>query len=141
MKLMSVETSGDLRACFELMRELRPHLKTFEEFVERWSRQRVSGYRLTVLMDGDCPVALAGFRIQENLVHGRHLYVDDLVTLGSTRGNGYGKVIMDELKAEARRLNCSKLALDTPVTNFRGHRFYYREGLAATAFRFTMDIG
>ena len=70
------------------MKELRPHLATETEFVERWRRQRAAGYRLLGLWCEEKLVALAGFRVIENLVHGMHLYVDDLVTLEEARGCG-----------------------------------------------------
>ncbi|MNN57994.1 Acetyltransferase (GNAT) family protein [compost metagenome] len=81
-------------------------------------------------------MALAGCRLQENLVHGVHFYVDDLVTDASARSAGYGQQLMDRLKAEARAAGCRKLVLDTPLTNVLGHRFYYRNGLLASALRF-----
>jgi hypothetical protein len=47
---------------------------------------------------------------------------------------------MDRLKDEARALGCSRLVLDTPLSNALGHRFYFREGLLATALRFTLPL-
>lgn len=132
-----VETDAEAASCFELMRELRPHLRSTAEFVARWQRQAAEGYRLLALWKNTMPVALAGFRVQENLVHGRYLYVDDLVTKESLRGSGYGGLLMTCLKQEARALDCTKLVLDTPLGNTLGHRFYYRQGLLATALRFT----
>ena len=134
------ETEEDARACYELMRELRPHLASKDVFIERWRRQKSRGYRLLILRQDEQPVALAGFRLQENLVHGLHLYVDDLVTCEKVRSSGYGQIMMDRLKEEARKLSCKKLLLDTPLSNVLGHRFYYRQGLFATAFRFTWTI-
>lgn len=69
--LAFVESEDDALACYELMRELRPHLASGEEFVERWKRQSAAGYRLLALWQAERPVALAGFRVQENLTHGR----------------------------------------------------------------------
>ena len=127
-----------MRSCFDLMRELRPHLASPDEFVESCSRQRAGGYRLLVLREGGKPVALAGFRVQENLVHGRHLYVDDLVTSPERRGHGYGHIVMDRIRSEAAGLGCDRISLDTPTSNVLGHRFYYRQGFLATAFRFLL---
>ena len=45
---------------------------------------------LLALFEGPQVIALAGFRMQENLVHGRHLYVGDLVTDETLRGLGHG---------------------------------------------------
>jgi GNAT superfamily N-acetyltransferase len=139
-----VETEGDVAACFALMRQLRPHLGSESAFIARWRTQVAAGYRLVALRDenrdGDDPVALAGYRVQENLIHGVHFYVDDLVTDQTARSAGYGHLLMNWLKAEARRLGCTRLVLDTPLTNVLGHRFYYRHGLLARALRFSIDL-
>jgi ribosomal protein S18 acetylase RimI-like enzyme len=135
--LAFADSEQDARACFPLMRELRPHLASADEFVERWRRQQAASYRLLVLSEEGRAAALAGFRVQENLVHGRHLYVDDLVTSADRRGAGHGGALMDRLKQEAADLRCEKLQLDTPMSNALGHRFYFRHGLLATALRFS----
>lgn len=133
------ESEADARACFALMRELRPHLACEDEFVARWRRQAAASYRLLILREESRPAALAGFRVQENLVHGRHLYVDDLVARADRRSAGHGGALMDRLKQEAAELGCDKLLLDTPMSNFLGHRFYFRHGMLATALRFSFD--
>ena len=42
-KLKDVETAEQLRACYPVMRELRPHLQTEEEFVTRVTRMGEQG--------------------------------------------------------------------------------------------------
>ncbi|MHB1529065.1 MAG: GNAT family N-acetyltransferase [Acidiferrobacteraceae bacterium] len=122
------------------MRELRPHLASAAAFIEQWRRQKAVGYRLWALWREAKPSTLAGFRVQDNLVHGLHLYVDDLVTGKTERGKGYGQQVLARLAIEGRALGCGKLVLDTPLTNVLAHRFYYRNGLIATALRFTMPL-
>lgn len=135
----TIDRIGDdasVAACFPLMRQLRPHLASADELVARWRRQAEAGYRLLAMHDDGRLVALAGYRLQDNLVHGVHFYVDDLVTDEGARSAGYGQQLMDRLKAEARAAGCHKLVLDTPLANVLGHRFYYRNGLLARALRF-----
>jgi ribosomal protein S18 acetylase RimI-like enzyme len=127
---------AEIAACFALMHALRPHLTSQAEFIERWRRQSEQGYSMLALWRDQRPVALAGFRVQENLVHGRFLYVDDLVTDESERGRGHGARLLDHLKAEGRVRGCRKLVLDTALDNTLGHRFYYRQGLLAMSLRF-----
>jgi ribosomal protein S18 acetylase RimI-like enzyme len=141
MEIREVDEEKDLSACFALMRQLRPHLQSETEFVERWRRQRTAaGYRLIGLWQEDRLMALAGFRVLENLVHGRHLYVDDLVTDEGARSCGHGGQLIRYLQEEAARLECAKLLLDTPMSNALGHRFYFRQGFLATSLRFTMVL-
>jgi GNAT superfamily N-acetyltransferase len=136
-----IEDEIAAQACFPLMRQLRPHLTSCDEFLALWRRQMAGGYRLVALWRGGRPAALAGFRLQENLVHGRHVHIDDLVTDEAERSSGCGHAMMQWLKEETRRLGCRKLTLDTPMNNSRGHRFYFREGLLATALRFSEELG
>ncbi|WP_042703866.1 GNAT family N-acetyltransferase [Azospirillum sp. B506] len=138
--IRAIETDEEVAACFPLMRQLRPHLSSKEEFVSRWRRQTAAGYRLLALWQADGPTALAGFRLQDNLMHGIHFYVDDLVTDEKARSTGAGRLMMDRLKSEARRSGCTRLVLDTPLTNMLGHRFYFRHGLLARALRFSIDL-
>ena len=138
--LRSVSDEADVRSCFRLMRQLRPHLASEAEFLDRWQRQAAQGYRLAGLFDGSEAVALAGYRVQENLVHGRFLYVDDLVTDAPLRGSGYGERLMAYLRDQASALGCAKLVLDTPLSNSLGHRFYFRCGLLASALRFNVPV-
>lgn len=136
-----VDQESDVVRCFPLIFQLRPHLESVDEFVERWRRQAIAGYRLLALWDGDRPVALAGFRVQDNLVHGRHLYIDDLVTDAHARSSGLGRLLITRLKALGCSQGLDKLILDTPLSNVLGHRFYYREGLVARSLRFSVPLG
>ena len=135
-----VDGEDGVRRCYALMAQLRPHLASEDEFVARWCRQAAAGYRLLALFDGPQVVALAGFRVQENLLYGRHLYVDDLVSDEALRGGGHGGRLMSRLKEEARGPGCGRLVLDTPLSNSLGHRFYFRNGLLATSLRFSIAI-
>lgn len=135
-KLKDVETVGQLRACYPVMRELRPHLQSEEEFVTRVTRMNVQGYRILAAWEDGEVVALAGYRLEENLVYGRFLYVDDLVAGEKTRGQGWGARLLERLTVYADQAECAKLVLDTGLANARAQRFYFREGLMTGAMRF-----
>lgn len=139
--LTYAESPADIRACFEVMRELRPHLASPDELADRIAVQKESGYRLLAGRDGNGRVvACAGFRVNQNLMHGRHLYVDDLVTLGSERARGHGEEMFRFLLVAAQEAGCEKVVLDTGLSNALAHRFYFRQGMLATALRFTLPI-
>jgi GNAT superfamily N-acetyltransferase len=131
---------AEIGDCFTLMRQLRPRLASAAEFAAQWRRQAADGYRILALWPDRMPVALAGFRLQENFVHGRFLYVDDLVSEQKERGRGRGARLLEHLGAEGRALGCAKLVLDSGLDNALAHRFYYRQGLLATALRFNIPL-
>lgn len=102
-----------LRALWPVVAQLRPHLDE-DGFVARVQRMAAEGYRVAALYDAaGAPRAYAGWRVLEMLHAGRHVYVDDLVTDATVRSRGYGKALLDWLKAEARRLRCVRLQLDS----------------------------
>lgn len=140
LHFLRIEDEAALRRCYPLMAELRPHLGSADALCAAWRRQQAEGYRLTALCQATHIVTLAGYRVQHNLVHGRFLYVDDLVTTASHRQHRYGAGMLDWLKEEARRLDCAKLLLDTPLHNALGQRFYFRHGLLARALRFSLEL-
>ncbi|APR93922.1 hypothetical protein PATSB16_05800 [Pandoraea thiooxydans] len=130
----------EIAACYPAMRELRPHLSSQQEFMTRVSRQFEQGYRLLAAWRGSHAVALAGYRLQENLVYGRFLYVDDLVALETERRGRLGQRLLEALADEARAQGCAKLVLDTALSNALAQRFYYRQGMLATAMRFNLAL-
>ena len=134
-----------LRACWPVMRQLRPQLDE-AGFLEQALRQQSScGYRIAYANEGvatsTTPVrGCAGFRVTEFLAWGRTLYVDDLVSDEAHRGQGVGTVLLDWLVAEARRAGCAQLHLDSGVQRFGAHRFYLTHGMDITAHHFRLEL-
>lgn len=138
--LRHAEDETAVAACLAVMQALRPHLRSAEELVARVARQRLEGYRLLAAWRADTVIGLAGYRVQENLIHGRFVYVDDLVTAEASRRHGLGARLLDAVGVEGRALGCRRLVLDTALDNVLGHRFYYRQGMLARALRFSREI-
>lgn len=141
--LRTVESDEDYRASFAVMHALRPHLADAAAFAHQARRQAVQGYRLLAAWQdgqGGQVKALAGYRLQENLLYGRFLYVDDLVTSADARGRGLGATLIDALRREAREQACANLVLDTALANSLGQRFYYRQGLLAVGMHFRQSL-
>ncbi len=139
--LRPLDSADDLRMATPLMRALRPHLVGEDDFVARVARMRTQGYHLVGAFGSDGTLtALAGYRLQENLVYGRFLYVDDLISAESHRGNQWGARLLRALERVARAEGCARLVLDTGLANARAQRFYFREGLYTGALRFQKSL-
>jgi GNAT superfamily N-acetyltransferase len=143
-ELGEAETGLAYRALEEL-RGGRPYLATLDQFVE-WvnTRERPEGYRLvgTFVEGREDAAAVAGFRRLHALFWGDYLYVDDLVALPEYRGQGCAHALFDWLYAEAERLGCEQLHLDSGVGAHRdaAHRFYFDHGLTITCFHFQRTL-
>ena len=129
----------EILSCYDVMAELRPHIKR-EEFVERVRRQHAdSGYQVAYTKDGEVR-AVAGFRISECLAWGKFLYVDDLVAASQDRSHGYGGILFDWLVEYAREAGCNEFHLDSGVQRFAAHRFYLRKRMAIEAHHFGLKL-
>jgi GNAT superfamily N-acetyltransferase len=124
-----------LAAVFPVMRELRGHLSE-QEFRDLYEAGHADGYRIAAVFDGDECRATAGYRLLTNLVSGRHMYVDDLVTAERWRSHGYGRLLNKYLIEFARREKCTSVQLDSHTKRRDAHRFYFRERYSITSFHF-----
>lgn len=137
---------GETSAAFEALRELRPNLPAarteFDSLIDTVLRPQ--GYRLVGAFVGGEPAAsaVAGFRCMAMLAYGRLLYVDDLTTVPAARRLGLGRLLLDWVAEEARRLGCDQLHLDSGVgpTRVDAHRLYMRTGLQISAFHFSRSL-
>lgn len=140
LDIRDLHDGAGLRAAWPLVSQLRPQLDE-ASFVDQALRQMRHGYRATLLLQDNVPLAYAGWRVQEFLVHGLHLHVDDLVSDAGSRSRGHGKALLDWLKAEGLRLGCTRLQLDSGTQRKDAHAFYLREGLRIESFHFGIALG
>ena len=139
MNIHIATSDKDIAACYPVMRELRPHIAE-DQFLVRTRRQQSAGYRFAMVQEVDVVVAVAGYRVTENLAWGRFLYVDDLVTLPAKRSMGYGSGLLSWLREYAAAEGCSQLHLDSGIQRKNAHRFYEREGLTMTGLHYVEQI-
>jgi GNAT superfamily N-acetyltransferase len=117
-----------------LHRDLRPQLPA--DYPAAMARVFDSGGRLVLATRDDAVMGLAVWRVLENTMFGRFLYVDDLVTDSALRSRGVGRALLSRCEAIAIELGCREFVLDSGVQRAPAHRFYFREGLVVRAFNF-----
>ncbi|GAB7527275.1 GNAT family N-acetyltransferase [Paraburkholderia sp. 2C] len=132
-----IEQAADIAACYEVMAELRPHLKDADGFVRQVMRQRERGYRLSAAWSKGRAIGAIGYRRQENLMYGNFVFVDDLVVHHDFRSHGIGAQLLSTARDYAREQGCRQFVLDTGLHMPHAQRFYFRQGLLAHAMGFT----
>lgn len=140
MSIAIAVTDDEIERCAPVMLQLRPHVPE-DEFLGRIRLQQAGGYHLAYLEDAGRVVAVAGYRVMDNLYSGRVLYVDDLVTDDTVRSSGYGKQLLDWLIGQAREAGCQTFELDSGVQRFDAHRFYLTNRMIIAAHHFRLTIG
>ena len=132
-------TDEEILNCFEVMAELRPHLKK-EDFLELVREMESDGYKLVFIEEDGAVVAVAGYRIYTNLFMGKHLYVDDLVTAGKIRSKGYGERMIKWLRDQAIHADCNYFHLDSGTHRGQAHKFYFKQGFTIASYHFSQQL-
>lgn len=132
-------TDEEILSCFDVMEELRPHLKR-EKFFETVRAMQDEGYCLAYIKEQNTVVAVAGYRIYSNLFMGKHLYVDDLVTSSVVRSRGHGEQMIKWLRTEAIKAQCNYLHLDSGTHRDQAHKFYFKQGLSIASYHFSEHL-
>jgi GNAT superfamily N-acetyltransferase len=131
---------GDTWRAAKALLALRPHHGDEAAIARRADAQRAEGYRVVGSFEpgAEEASAAAGFRVQQMLMWGRVLYVDDLSTLSEHRGRGHADALFRWLDSELERSGCDSLQLDSGLGPERAdaHRFYFRHGMRITSFHF-----
>lgn len=113
--------------------------KGFEEaFMENLRDPRI--HYLTAEEKGQV-VGFLSLHIQFLLHHaGPIAEIQELAVLPETRGRGVGSALLCHAKEIARQEGCSQLEVCCSKTRERAHRFYRREGLRETHFKFCTPL-
>ena len=140
-RIFKVSDQSELKECFSLMKELRPHL-SLQEYLAIYEKARQeSKYEILALEEDDQIVALMGYRFLTDFVRGRHLYIDDLVVSEKVRSRGWGAYLLKRAEEIAKDNNCKILRLCTGVENSRGMKFYESNAWVKRAYAYTKKIG
>jgi GNAT superfamily N-acetyltransferase len=134
-------SGDDVRLAWPVMRQLRAH-HTEESYTDTVARMMAQEepYRLSVWMEEERVMAVAGWRYGESLFAGRYAYVDDLVSDESVRGRGTAWRLLAGIADLARERGCAYFELDSGVQRFAAHRFYLRFGFDITSHHFVMKL-
>jgi GNAT superfamily N-acetyltransferase len=140
IEIKHIESDTDLDASFSVMQELRPHLSDRATYAAQIAQQRTQGYRLLGALRDGAIVGLAGYRLQDNLIYGRFVYVDDLVVTASLHRSGVGERLLQAARQQAVALHCKHFVLDTGLHMALAQRFYFRQGLLARGMHFVEPL-
>lgn len=139
-KILFARDEEQIRSCYRVMYQLRPHLTSEQAFISQVQRQIQEGYHLAYIQDGGQIKALAGFRFLEFLAWGKVIYIDDLVSDAATRKSGHGSKILKWVINEAKKAKCDQVHLDSGPQRHDAHRLYLNHGFKIIGHHFALDL-
>lgn len=139
MEIRVAETDSDYLKCWDVIKELRPHLKK-DEYLPMIKQMVNEGYMLAYAEEDGKAASAIGFRYLQFFFNGRHFYIDDLVTLPDHRGKGYGGKLLDYVFNLAKENGYPTVTLDSGHHRYDAHRLYLNKGFDITAHHFVKQL-
>lgn len=129
----------EILLCWEAMHALRPHLVK-ETFVETVEEMIATGYHLAYIDEDGRAQAAVGYRFLHFLLHGKHIYIDDLTTLPGARRKGYGAALLGHVFGIAAERGLKVVTLDSGPQRHDAHRLYLNSGFTIASHHFVKTI-
>lgn len=132
---------ADILKCWEVLYELRPHLKR-ETFVEEVRKTLDDNWMLIYIEEHGKAVSASVFERGYNLFRGPYINIDDLVSLPEARGKGYGSQLLDWILDYASENKFAQVHLDSAVNPGRhdAHRLYLNKKFNVTSLHFVLNV-
>lgn len=135
-----INTTEEIRLCYKVVKQLRPHLVDEASFLEQVERQLTQGYQLVACLEDGKVQACIGFRFLEFLAWRKVLYIDDLITDAEARRNGCGTRLLEWVIELAKKENCDQVHLDSGPQRYDAHRLYMNHGFKIIGHHFAIDF-
>lgn len=129
----------EMPGIYPLTKQMNPGL-TRRQFTAGLKAMSPLGYRCLGAFDGNRLVGACGFWTGVRIWCGHYIEIDNLVVDQSQRSRGVGKLLVDFVEREAKRLKCAIIMADSYTHNTGSHRFYCREGYIIKGFCFVKEL-
>ncbi|MBK7842470.1 MAG: GNAT family N-acetyltransferase [Bdellovibrionales bacterium] len=140
-RFVRAQEKNDFERFYPVMKELRKELSFDDYMTICQNAHEADGYEIVAIEADKKVLAVMGYRILHDFVHGKHLYIDDLVSTESHRSQGLGAELLKYAENRARELGCKGLRLCTGIDNEQGKKFYERNAwkLRSVAYKKKLD--
>ena len=107
---------------------------------QRFSEMKDQNYECAVIYDGNSLIGVCGLWFCTRHYSGRsvepdHVYIDE-----AYRGKGLGKQFFEWIYNYVSKKGYEALELNTYVSNYASHKFYYNEGFKILGYHFIKKL-
>ncbi len=130
----------NINAVIPLVQKLNDDKISYAVLKQRFSEMVTQNYECAVIYDGDKLIGVSGLWFCTRHYSGRsveadHVYIDD-----AYRGKGLGKLFFEWIYNYAQEKGYETVELNTYVSNYASHKFYYNEGFNILGYHFLKKI-
>lgn len=136
----SIIPKEDILIIIPLLKKLGSEGVSEELLIERTLDMAQQNYECVGIYDGEKLMGVCGMWFQTRHYAGRSLEVDHVIIDEAYRSQGIGKKMMEFVYDYAKKKTCNWVELNTYVSNFPSHKFYYNEGFVAKGYHFVKPL-
>ncbi len=133
---------NDLKDIYDLicdMESTQLDYKKFEEIFIRYLENE--NFYSIVAEEDDLIIACLNLRIEYQLHHVEKIAeIMELAVKKEYRSKGVGKILLDKAKEISKDNNCLQMEVCCNQIREKAHKFYQREGMKNSHFKFTMEL-
>lgn len=123
-----------------LVEKLNSYRISKDLLIERFSEMITQNYECAVAYDNDTLIGVCGLWFCTRHYVGKsvefdHVYIDD-----GYRGQGIGKQFFNWIHDYVKNKGCEASELNTYVSNYPSHKFYYNEGFQILGYHFFKNL-
>lgn len=136
--MIRTATDKDTKAVYEIINELEDGSLDYEVFSGVFLQQLQNYlYVCIVYEDGGEIKGVLNLRLERQLHHtGKIAEIMEFAVRKDSRDRGIGKLLLAFAETTARNQGCEQIEVACSQARGEAHRFYLREGLINTHFRF-----
>ncbi|WP_428023013.1 GNAT family N-acetyltransferase [Arcobacter sp.] len=132
----------DLKDIYDLicdMESTQLDYKKFEQIFIKYLNNE--NFYSIVAQDDDLIVGCLNLRVEYQLHHVEKIAeIMELAVKNEYRSKGVGKKLLDKANKISKENNCLQIEVCCNQIREKAHKFYQREGMKNTHFKFTMDL-
>jgi len=137
--IRELKSKDEFESLWPLVKQVNPKV-TKKLFIQHINEMLEHRYRCIAAYRDGKMVGACGIWSGARFWCGKYMEVDNIVVNANERSSGMGKLMMDWVEKEARRLKCSIVMADSYTYNHASHRFYFREGYVIKGFCFAKEL-
>ena len=106
----------------------------------RFNEMVTQNYKCAGIFDGEELVGISGLWFCTRHYSGKSVELDHVYIKSGYRNRGIGRQFMDWIETYCKKNGYRSLELNTYVTNYPSHKFYYNEGMEIWGYHFVKQL-
>lgn len=107
---------------------------------QRFAEMVTQNYECAAIYDGEKLIGISGMWFCTRHYSGRSVELDHVFIDDGYRGKGLGKKFLKCIYDYVAQKGCQTVELNTYVTNYPSHKFYYNEGFEILGYHFLKKL-